>query len=74
MISKRILNPERVRRITGGFNYIPHRFLTDGKKKKKKYLPHSTVFWYPWIRKRFCCTCFWFWHRIATVYRTTVMT
>lgn len=30
MISKRILNPERVRRITGGFSYIPHRFLTDG--------------------------------------------
>lgn len=30
MISKRILNPERVRRIDGGFSYIPHRFLTDG--------------------------------------------
>jgi hypothetical protein len=30
MISKRILNPERVRRITGGFSYIPHRCLTDG--------------------------------------------
>jgi hypothetical protein len=30
MISKRILNPKRVRRITGGFSYIPHRFLTDG--------------------------------------------
>ena len=30
MISKRILNPERVRRIAGGFSYIPHRFLTDG--------------------------------------------
>ena len=30
MISKRILNPERVRRIIGGFSYIPHRFLTDG--------------------------------------------
>lgn len=30
MIRKRILNPERVRRIAGGFSYIPHRFLTDG--------------------------------------------
>lgn len=30
MISKKILNPERVRRIQGGFSFIPHRFLTDG--------------------------------------------
>jgi hypothetical protein len=30
MIKKRILNPQRVRRIEGGFSYIPHRFLTDG--------------------------------------------
>ena len=30
MIRKRILNPQRVRRIEGGFSYVPHRFLTDG--------------------------------------------
>ena len=30
MITKNILNPERVRRIHGGFSFIPHRFLTDG--------------------------------------------
>lgn len=30
MISKRILNPVRIRRISGGFSYIPHRFLTGG--------------------------------------------
>ena len=30
MITKRILNPDRVRRIAGGFSFIPHRFLTDG--------------------------------------------
>ncbi len=30
MIKKRILNRERVRRIEGGFSFIPHRFLTDG--------------------------------------------
>ena len=30
MLSKRILNAERVRKITGGFSFIPHRFLTDG--------------------------------------------
>jgi len=30
MIKKKILNRERVRRIEGGFSYIPHRFLTDG--------------------------------------------
>lgn len=30
MIKKRILNHERVRFITGGFSFIPHRFLTDG--------------------------------------------
>ena len=27
---KRILDPSRVRRIKGGFSFIPHRFLTDG--------------------------------------------
>jgi hypothetical protein len=30
MITKRVLNPERVRRINGGFSFIPHRFVTDG--------------------------------------------
>ena len=30
MISKKILNEQRVRRIGGGFSFIPHRFLTDG--------------------------------------------
>ncbi|MCK4488017.1 MAG: hypothetical protein KAU38_14825 [Desulfobacterales bacterium] len=30
MIRKKILNPDRVRRINGGFSFIPHRFLTDG--------------------------------------------
>lgn len=30
MIKKRILEPARVRRIQGGFSFIPHRFLTDG--------------------------------------------
>ena len=30
MIKKHILNDQRVRRIDGGFSFIPHRFLTDG--------------------------------------------
>lgn len=30
MISKKILVPDRVRRIDGGFSFIPHRFVTDG--------------------------------------------
>jgi hypothetical protein len=30
MIKKRILNGGRIRRIDGGFAFIPHRFLTDG--------------------------------------------
>ncbi|MBW1913057.1 MAG: hypothetical protein JRI43_07865 [Deltaproteobacteria bacterium] len=30
MIKKNILNPNRIRRIEGGFSFIPHRFLTDG--------------------------------------------
>lgn len=29
-MKKSILNPCRVRRINGGFSYIPHRFLTEG--------------------------------------------
>lgn len=30
MIEKRILQPHRLRRVNGGFSFIPHRFLTDG--------------------------------------------
>jgi len=30
MIKKKILNPNRLRRIDDGFSFIPHRFLTDG--------------------------------------------
>lgn len=30
MIKKRILNVQRIRRIDGGFSFIPHRFLTEG--------------------------------------------
>ena len=27
---KKVLNPNRIRHIEGGFSFIPHRFLTDG--------------------------------------------
>ena len=30
MIRKKVLNPHRLRRIDGGFSFIPHRFVTDG--------------------------------------------
>jgi hypothetical protein len=30
MITKKVLNSERIRRIDGGFSFIPHRFLADG--------------------------------------------
>ena len=30
MINKQILEPNRIRRIDGGFSFLPHRFLTDG--------------------------------------------
>jgi len=30
MIKKKILNLDRIRRIHGGFSFIPHRFLCDG--------------------------------------------
>ncbi len=30
MIKKKVLRPERVRRINGGFSFIPHRFLIGG--------------------------------------------
>lgn len=30
MVTKKIIKPHRVRRIHGGFSFIPHRFLTDG--------------------------------------------
>lgn len=30
MIKKKVLNPKRVRKISGGFSFIPHRFILDG--------------------------------------------
>ena len=30
MIKKKILNPDRIRQINGGFSFIPHRFLSKG--------------------------------------------
>ena len=30
MLKKRVLNPDRIRRIDGGFSFIPHRFLLEG--------------------------------------------
>lgn len=30
MIKKKVLNARRIRRIEGGFSFIPHRFLQDG--------------------------------------------
>jgi len=30
MIKKRVIDKNRIRRIDGGFGFIPHRLLTDG--------------------------------------------
>ncbi len=30
MVTKKVLVTDRIRRIEGGFSFIPHRFLTDG--------------------------------------------
>ena len=30
MIKKKVIDKGRIRRIDGGFAFIPHRFLTDG--------------------------------------------
>jgi len=30
MIKKKILSPKRIRRIDGGFSFIPHRFVRNG--------------------------------------------
>lgn len=30
MIKKKSLDPDRIRRIEGGFSFIPHRFLAEG--------------------------------------------
>ncbi len=30
MIEKKVLNSQKIRRINGGFSFIPHRFVTDG--------------------------------------------
>ena len=30
MIKKKVLNPDRIRCIQGGFSFVPHRFLGDG--------------------------------------------
>jgi len=30
MLKKKVLNPDRIRCIDGGFSFIPHRFLLEG--------------------------------------------
>lgn len=30
VIKKKILSPDRIRRISGGFSFVPHRFLCEG--------------------------------------------
>lgn len=30
MVTKKVLNPDRLRHIEGGFSFIPHRFVSDG--------------------------------------------
>ena len=30
MLKKKVLNPDRIRCINGGFSFIPHRFLLEG--------------------------------------------
>jgi len=30
MIKKKIIDPDRIRHIEGGFSFIPHRFLSEG--------------------------------------------
>ncbi|MBW1785717.1 MAG: hypothetical protein JRK53_03730 [Deltaproteobacteria bacterium] len=30
MVKKKVIHPGRIRRIKGGFSFIPHRFLTEG--------------------------------------------
>ena len=30
MIKKKVLNSKRVRHISGGFSFVPHRFVLDG--------------------------------------------
>ena len=30
MIKKKVLAPDRIRHIEGGFSFIPHRFISDG--------------------------------------------
>ena len=30
MVTKKLLKPGRLRRIEGGFSFIPHRFISDG--------------------------------------------
>jgi len=30
MIKKKVLDPNRIRHIDGGFSFIPHRFMADG--------------------------------------------
>lgn len=30
MIQKKVLRADRIRKIDGGFSFVPHRFLTDG--------------------------------------------
>ena len=58
MLSKRILNTDRIRKIIGGFSFIPHRFLTDGflaSLEQQEILPYTFSWFWPVIDTALSC-------------------
>ena len=44
MINKKILDPDRIRCIQGGFSFVPHRFLADGYFAS--LIPHELLLYF----------------------------
>ena len=44
MIKKKIIDKGRIRRVDGGFAFIPHRFLTDGFRQRSFPRPAFALF------------------------------
>ena len=48
MINKKILDPDRIRCIQGGFSFVPHRFLADGYFAS--LIPHELLLYFLLVR------------------------
>jgi hypothetical protein len=71
MITKKVLDADRIRRIKGGFSFIPHRFLTDGFLKRLNPAELLLYIFLVLAADRYGLSCYSYDHICALLHMTT---